>query len=165
MELEIRYEDQVIPVEIRGGEGKDTVFVFGKEVSCDWVRLPDGRYSILVDGRVFDMTAELSGEACLVTGNAGTFHLRISDPRGPTSRQAAEVGPPGLQRLVAEMPGKVLRVLVKPGDTIAYDQGLLVIEAMKMQNEIRAPKSGVVKEIAVSEGRAVSSGDFLLSLE
>ena len=159
MELEIRYEDQVIPVEIRGGEGKDTVFVFGKEVSCDWVRLPDGRYSILVDGRVFDMTAELSGEACLVTGNAGTFHLRISDPRG------LMVAPPGLQRLVAEMPGKVLRVLVKPGDTVAYDQGLLVIEAMKMQNEIRAPKSGVVKEIAVSEGRAVSSGDFLLSLE
>ena len=106
MELEIRYEDQVIPVEIRGGEGKDTVFVFGKEVSCDWVRLPDGRYSILVDGRVFDMTAELSGEACLVTGNAGTFHLRISDPRGPVSQRVAEVAPPGLQRLVAEMPGK-----------------------------------------------------------
>ena len=130
MELEIRYEDQVIPVEIRGGEGKDTVFVFGKEVSCDWVRLPDGRYSILVDGRVFDMTAELSGEACLVTGNAGTFHLRISDPRGLMSQSVAEVAPPGLQRLVAEMPGKVLRVLVKPGDTVAYDRGLLVIEAM-----------------------------------
>ena len=165
MELEISFGDQVIPVEIRWEEGKDTVFVSGKEVSCDWVRLPDGRYSIVVDGRVFDMTAELSGEACLVTGNAGTFHLRISDPRGPTSQRAAEVGAPGLQRLVAEMPGKVLRVLVKPGDTVAYDQGLLVIEAMKMQNEIRAPKSGVVKEIAVSEGRAVSSGDFLVSLE
>jgi acetyl/propionyl-CoA carboxylase alpha subunit len=165
MELEIRYGDQVIPVEIRGGEKKGTVFVSGREVSCDCVRLPDGRYSILMDGRVFDMTTELSGEACLVTGNAGTFQLRILDPRGLAPLRAVEVGPPGLQRLVAEMPGKVLRVLVKPGDTVAYDQGLLVIEAMKMQNEIRAPKSGVVKEIAVAEGRAVSSGDFLLSLE
>src|SRR5438034_11546952 len=108
MELEIRYEDQVIPVEISGGEGKDTVFVFGKEVSCDWVRLPDGRYSIVVDGRVFDMTAELSGEACLVNGNAGTFHLRISDPRGIMSQSFDGVAPPGLERMVTEVLGNVL---------------------------------------------------------
>ena len=48
---------------------------------------------------------------------------------------------------------------------MAYGQGLLVLEAMKMQNEIRSPKSGVVREIGVTEGKAVNSGDFLLSLE
>ena len=67
--------------------------------------------------------------------------------------------------MVAEMPGKVIRLLCEVGDEVALDQGLVVIEAMKMQNEIRAPKSGVVKEIGVEEGKRVNSGDFLLSLE
>jgi pyruvate carboxylase subunit B len=63
------------------------------------------------------------------------------------------------------MPGKVVRILVDVGDSVNFDQGLLVLEAMKMQNEIRAPKSGVVKEIGVVEGKAVNSGDLLVSLE
>jgi pyruvate carboxylase subunit B len=63
------------------------------------------------------------------------------------------------------MPGKVIRVLVKPGDKVCYDQGLLVLEAMKMQNEIRAPKAGIVKDIGVQPGGTVGAGDFLISLE
>ena len=63
------------------------------------------------------------------------------------------------------MPGKVIRLLIKPGDSVSCDQGLLVLEAMKMQNEIRAPKSGVVKDIGVKPGETVSAGDFMVSLE
>ena len=63
------------------------------------------------------------------------------------------------------MPGKVVRVLVKEGDTVEFGQGLLVLEAMKMQNEIRAPKSGIVRGIGVSAGATVNTGQFLLSLE
>jgi biotin carboxyl carrier protein len=74
-------------------------------------------------------------------------------------------GQAGLQRLCAEMPGKVIRVLVREGDAVVYEQGLLVIEAMKMQNEIRAPKAGTIKAVGVAAGRTVNTGDFLLSLE
>ena len=70
-----------------------------------------------------------------------------------------------MQRLRAEIPGKVIRVLAGKGEAVAYDQPVLVVEAMKMQNEIRAPKAGIVKEIAVTEGRTVGSGEFLLSIE
>ena len=63
------------------------------------------------------------------------------------------------------MPGKVVRILVQAGQKVEYEQGLLVLEAMKMQNEIRAPKGGIVKEIGVAEGRPVSTGEFLISLE
>jgi pyruvate carboxylase subunit B len=63
------------------------------------------------------------------------------------------------------MPGKIIRVLVQEGETVAHDQSLLVLEAMKMQNEIRSPKSGIVKEVAVAGGITVNTGDFLLSIE
>ncbi len=141
------------------------VRVEGRERGVDWVRAPDGRYSIIIEGRVYDLEAEVEGDTCAVTGRAGTHLLRIRDPRRLDASRNIEEGQAGLQRLLAEMPGKVIRVLVGVGDTVAYDQGLLVIEAMKMQNEIRAPKAGVIRSIGVSAGQTVSSGDFLISLE
>ena len=59
------------------------------------------------------------------------------------------------------MPGKIVRVLVKAGDTVEMKQGLLVVEAMKMQNEIRSPKSGRVERLLVKEGQAVNAGEIL----
>ena len=59
------------------------------------------------------------------------------------------------------MPGKVVRVLVKPGSTVTPGQGLLVVEAMKMQNEIKSPKEGKVERIGVSEGQTVSAGEII----
>jgi biotin carboxyl carrier protein len=63
------------------------------------------------------------------------------------------------------MPGKVIRVLVKQGDTVGAGQGLLVVEAMKMQNEIRSPKTGKVEKLFVAEGQAVNAGEILLCVE
>jgi len=64
-------------------------------------------------------------------------------------------------RFAAPMPGKVVRVLVNAGDPVEVGQGLLVVEAMKMQNEIRSPKSGRVEKLFVSEGQTVNAGDLL----
>jgi biotin carboxyl carrier protein len=137
----------------------------GKDVPFDWVRLPDGHYSLILEDCVYDFLIELSQDTCTVTGRAGSTTMSISDARHLIPRREAEASLAGLQRLKAEMPGKVVRVLVKEGDSVACDQGLLVLEAMKMQNEIRAPKSGIVREIRVSPGTAVGTGEFLLSLE
>ena len=65
----------------------------------------------------------------------------------------------------AQMPGKVIRVLVSDGESIQANQGLLVMEAMKMQNEIKSPKAGIVKKIGVTAGAAVNSGDLLAEVE
>jgi biotin carboxyl carrier protein len=67
----------------------------------------------------------------------------------------------GRQQIVAPMPGKVVRVLVSAGDEVAAGQGLLVVEAMKMQNEIRSPKQGKVERFEVQEGQAVNAGEVL----
>jgi biotin carboxyl carrier protein len=72
---------------------------------------------------------------------------------------------PGDQRVVAPMPGRVVRVLVKPGDEVAARQGLVVVEAMKMENELASPKAGRVREVAVAEGASVEAGRLLVVVE
>jgi acetyl/propionyl-CoA carboxylase alpha subunit len=163
--LEIYYGELRIPVELRGASGLGKVLLDGREVSCDYVKLQNGNYSLIIAGRVYDIFVEVSDDGCSVNTQQGIFRLRIADHRRIDARDRGAVGVSGLQRMVAEMPGKVIRLLCKVGDEVAFDQGLVIIEAMKMQNEIRAPKSGVVREIGVEEGKAVNSGDFLLSLE
>ena len=165
MILKISSGDEKIFIEVVASAGKRKVRVDNKEVACDWVRLPGGEYSLIVDGRVFDLSVNLDTDSCSVASRAGTYSFRITDPRRLSTQQVVEEGRAGLQRLYADMPGKVVRILAKEGDSVTYDQGLLVIEAMKMQNEIRAPKSGTIKEIGVNQGKAINTGDFLLSLE
>jgi biotin carboxyl carrier protein len=120
---------------------------------------------LIRDGRVFDFMVDLASNRCDVVGREGTHALKVMDRRRSMQRHEVEEGQSGLQRLTADMPGKVVRILVKEGDSVSYDQGLLVLEAMKMQNEIRSPKSGIVREVGAIEGKAVSTGEFLLSLE
>jgi biotin carboxyl carrier protein len=77
----------------------------------------------------------------------------------------ADAAGPGAQRLVAPMPGRVVRVLVKPGDVVAARQGLVVVEAMKMENELVAARAGRVAEVAVAEGVSVEAGRLLVVVE
>jgi biotin carboxyl carrier protein len=165
MKLEVYHGEERLEIEVPDAEGPARIRCGGREVAADWVRLRPGEYSILVAGRVFDLTIDADGEAFVVSGRDGAALVRVADPRRAPSRHEVDAGRPGLERIVAEMPGKVIRILVRPGDPVACGQGLLVLEAMKMQNEIQAPKRGVVRELGVVEGKAVNSGDFLLSLE
>jgi biotin carboxyl carrier protein len=163
--LEVSCNEHRIPVELTATGGRRRILLDGREVQCDWVSLPNGQYSIILDGRVFDLSVEVNGETCSVVTRDATYVLRLADRRRSSIGHGVEGGQAGLQRIRADMPGKVVRILVDVGDSVNFDQGLLVLEAMKMQNEIRAPKSGVVKEIGVVEGKAVNSGDLLVSLE
>jgi biotin carboxyl carrier protein len=164
MKLEVYHGDDRVEIELPDSSAGQPVLIAGRDADVDWVRIRDREYSILIAGRVFDLTVETAGERSLVHGRDGAAQLRVSDPRRGGAAEV-EGGKTGLQRIVAEMPGKVIRIMARPGDAVAFGQGLLVIEAMKMQNEIPAPKSGVVREVAAIEGKAVQAGDFLLSLE
>ena len=86
--------------------------------------------------------------------------MEIFDPRSWRRRRGAGIELEGRQQLVAPMPGKIVRVLVAAGQQVSAGQGLLVIEAMKMQNEIRSPKSGTVEKLA-REGQTVNAGEVL----
>ncbi len=165
MILEVESDSHRVRIDVTTAAGMRKVTLDGKEILCDWALLPDGHYSLILGGRVYDFIIDFSSDHCVVVGRDGSQTLRIADPRRLNLGHEVEEGQAGLQRLTADMPGKVVRVLVNKGDSVAYDQGLLVLEAMKMQNEIRAPKGGVVREIGVTAGAAVGTGEFLLSIE
>ena len=110
------------------------------------VECPDGDLSVHVDGRLVQVT--------------------VADGRGAWARRGHDVaGGHGPQKVVAPMPGKIVRVLVAPGDVVRDRQGVVVVEAMKMENELRAPKAGTVTEIRAAAGDSVEAGAVLLVVE
>ena len=129
-------------------------------MEADAVRISRGAYSVLLGGRSLEVTAEETSAGLLMRANGREFQVEIIDPRSWRRGRGAGIELEGRQQLVAPMPGKIVRVLVAAGQQVSAGQGLLVIEAMKMQNEIRSPKSGTVEKLA-REGQTVNAGEVL----
>jgi len=134
--------------------------VDGRLVEADAVRISRGTYSILLGGRSFEVTAEETSDGLLLRTRGHEYQVEVIDPRSWQRRRGAGIELEGRQQLVAPMPGKIVRVLAAAGQQVTAGQGLLVIEAMKMQNEIRSPKSGIVEKVA-REGQTVNAGEVL----
>lgn len=98
-------------------------------------------------------------------GRTIPLQIRPAGSFGRQKKEGAGGSTTGPQRITAPMPGKVVRVLVKPGDQVTARQGLVVVEAMKMENELRAARDGRVKDIAVREGQSVDAGAVLMVVE
>jgi biotin carboxyl carrier protein len=142
------------------GSSRVTFTVDGRLVEADAIRISRGAYSILLVGRSLEVAAEESSTGLLMRENGREFHVEILDPRSWRRGGGAGIELEGRQQLIAPMPGKIVRVLVEEGQQVNAGQGLLVIEAMKMQNEIRSPKSGTVEKLA-REGQTVNAGEVL----
>jgi biotin carboxyl carrier protein len=142
------------------GSSRVTFTVDGRLVEADAIRISSGAYSILLGGRSLDVAAEETSNGLLMRANGLGFQVEIFDPRSWQRGRGARVELEGRQQLIAPMPGKIVRVLVAAGQQVNAGQGLLVIEAMKMQNEIRSPKSGTVEKLA-REGQTVNAGEVL----
>lgn len=129
----------------------------GKEISVQAVRVGEGALSILIDGKSFEVRHE--GPEIFIRGTR--YEVSVEDPRSWRGRSRAAQDEAGPQKLIASMPGKVVRVLASEGDSVGSGQGIVVVEAMKMQNEIRAPRAGVLKKLLAHEGMKVNSGEVL----
>jgi biotin carboxyl carrier protein len=124
-----------------------------------------GIFSILIEGRSYQATVLAPGTIQVNTQvNSRIFSVELFDPRELRARSTAGASH-GRQNIVAPMPGKVVRVLVAVGDTIEAGQGLIVVEAMKMQNEMKSPKTGIVVEIKTKPGATVAAGEILIVIE
>ena len=123
-----------------------------------------GVYSVLLDGRSYEARIEPSDGRMVVFIDGHRFEIEIRDPRR-WSRGTGGLGAEGRLNVAAPMPGKVVRLLVAPGDTVAAGQGLLVVEAMKMQNELKSPKAGCVAALSAREGATVAAGEVLAIIE
>jgi len=123
-----------------------------------------GVYSVLMDGRSYEARIEETDGCVVVFIDGHRFEVEIRDPRR-WSRQAGKQGVEGRLNVTAPMPGKIVRLLVAVGDMVEAGQGLLVVEAMKMQNEMKAPKAGCIVALTARAGATVAAGDVLASIE
>ena len=124
--------------------------------SVSIVELEPGVYSVLKDGVSYEVRA--ANGTVWIAGHR--FDVEVDDPRAPKKGRGSAAAA-GQQTLRAAMPGKVVRVLVSVGDEVKAGQGIVVVEAMKMQNEVKSPIAGNVVSIAVREGAAVAGGDTI----
>jgi biotin carboxyl carrier protein len=153
-------------VECRGGR----IWIDGRQLDVHAVKVGHA-WSVLLGRRSYEVAlverepgeliAHVNGRAVVVRGGAQRFGIRRAGPAIPGGGVAAS----GSQQVVAPMPGRVARVLVKAGDTVAARQGLVVVEAMKMENELRSPRAGTVSEVRVIAGALVEANAVLVVIE
>ncbi len=124
-----------------------------------------GMFSIIVNGRSYETKIVTGPDGALSVDLGGQRSLvEVRDPRSWTRDRRTGIGH-GRQTIGAPMPGKVVRVLVREGDRVEAGAGLIVVEAMKMQNELKAAKAGVVVRIPAKEGDTVAAGEPLVVIE
>ncbi len=163
MKYEVRISGKTRIVEIeRKAEGWQATLEGEAGVIADVAETAPNTFSVLLAGQSHEIsvTSSADGKLNLQSGRF-EFTAEVIDPRSWRGRRHGGVEAEGRQQIVAPMPGKVIRVLVRAGEKVEAGQGLLVVEAMKMQNEIRSPKSGTVERVVVAEGQAVNAGEVL----
>jgi glutaconyl-CoA/methylmalonyl-CoA decarboxylase subunit gamma len=153
--------------------GQTQFIVDGEAFTIDWAAITPGAYSMLLNGcsyhvRIWNDAQPPIGPPPLgrfvaVVGAQQAFHVEVQDPRSRHA-QSYSTAHNGVEELQAPMPGRIVRILVADGARVETGEGLLVIEAMKMQNEVRATRRGRVEAIYVREGDGVETGSRLLRL-
>ena len=160
MQYEVEINGQIRRVSIRRADARFVVGVDDMEWIVDAVRVDGHTLSMLVGTASYDVSVApdpASGRTMVSIGPV-MVSASVNGRRRFRRGEDAGAGADGPQQLKAPMPGKVVRVLVKPGEQVRARQPLVVIEAMKMENELRAVGDGVVAEITVAEGQSVDAG-------
>jgi biotin carboxyl carrier protein len=176
MTYEVAIGDRVRTVSIVRKGALLQVELDGRTHLIDARRVSDAIVSLLVERDGEPVPARSVDVSFASQPAAGDFDVHLDGrtipvqirPAGSFGRQKKEghgAHGAGPQRVTAPMPGKVVRVLVAPGDEVKARQGLVVVEAMKMENELRAARDGRVRDVAVKEGQSVDAGAVLLTLE
>jgi biotin carboxyl carrier protein len=154
----------VVDVVDRPGEGTQ-VRIDGREVDVDVERV-GGAMNVRVNGHVFDLTIEGAWPAVSVSTGGHRASARVESERGRAAEATirARPGAAGRDPVVrSPMPGRVVRVLVAAGDVVAVGQGVAVLEAMKMENEVRSTTGGTVAVVHVASGATVEANAALIT--
>ena len=164
MTYDITIDGKSHRLELGRAEGHWSCRLDGREVDVDAVLARPDVLSLRIGNKAHEVKCErVAGELHLWVGSA-RFAVEVRDPRSlrGRTRVADDHGP---KKLTAPMPGKIVRILARQGTDVEAGAGVLVVEAMKMQNEIKSPKKGMIQKVLVSEGAAVNAGDVLAIVE
>ena len=165
MTFDVQIDDAHSRLEV-DREGDRYRFRLGDQPECQaqLIEVEPGIYSILLNGRSYEAHAETGTECAWITIRGHRFRVAINDPRRWSRKRAGAQGHER-EEIVAPMPGKIVRLLVEPGQPVEPGQGVVVMEAMKMQNEMKAHRAGRVASIPVRVGEAVLAGAILATIE
>jgi len=159
-------KDYEINVDLDGDRVKATVD--GRSYELDVRELSEGEYLLLKGTTVFRCRVEPkqdSRQSFEVFLRGRSSDIKVIDPKRLRSGQASAAHDPSTAEVVAPMRGKIVRVLVEEGSDVAAGDGIAIVEAMKMQNEMKSPKAGVVVSITAVAGATVNAGDVLAVVE
>ncbi len=159
--------EQSYSVEIEEiGKSLYRVAIDGNDFLVDGKKTGRTNYSLIVDNRSFEIEVDNSEDEYRVLVDGRNYHVHLIDERRVrVGGGQSDIDLQGRQKVSVPMPGKVIAVLVSEGDNVERGQGLVIVEAMKMENEVRSPIAGEVKEIKVKPGDAVEGGAVLLVVE
>src|SRR5689334_5171789 len=145
-----------------GGDGRYRVRIGDDVWDVDARHTAPGVYSLLVDGASHTAAVVEHDGACVVQVGGKSYEVAVEEQSRHSIRTRGAGGATRSRTLTAPLPGKISRVAVRPGDTVAAGDTLIVIEAMKMENEFKATGPGTVAEIRVTPGQPVNAGDVLI---
>ena len=164
MTYEIAIDGKSYRLDLSQAQGRWSCRVDGREVAVDAVLARPNVLSLRIGNNAYEVKCERVGGDVHIWVGSQRFAVDVRDPRSLRSRARA-ADDRGPKKLTAPMPGKVVRILLTQGTEVEAGAGVLVVEAMKMQNEVKSPKKGTIQKILVSEGTAVNAGDVLAIVE
>jgi biotin carboxyl carrier protein len=165
MKYEAEIDGRTVPIEIMGEAGRFRVVIDGEELEVDARRVGEGLWSIVMDSASHVVGVSDQDGVSLVEVDGETYAIRVEEESRYIIRTRGGRAGAGGHVLKAPMPGKVVLVEVEVGQVVRPGDGLIVLEAMKMENEFRAAAAGTVKEVRVEAGQAVNPGDVLVVIE
>jgi len=163
--FEAELHGETIPIEVTGGEGRYRVTVGDEVAEVDARPAAEGIWSLLIGGASHVVDVSDREGVSIVEVDGERYEIRVEEETRYIIRTRGGKAAAGGQVLTAPMPGKVVLIEVAVGQAVEPGDGLIILEAMKMENEFRAAVRGRVKEIRVQVGQAVNPGDTLVVLE
>jgi biotin carboxyl carrier protein len=168
MKLRAILSDRKANVELRLEESRLFAAVDNRRYELDVHESSENQFLIMSEGNVFDCRVETcpaSGQPLDVSVGTERYSIILVDPKRLRGSSNETAHGHEAAQIVAPMPGKVVRLLVEVGTEVQVGQGIIAVEAMKMQNEMKSPKAGTVVTLNVHEGATVNAGDILATIE
>ena len=168
MKLRTEFAGEHFEVSVQRSGAGVSAEIDGRRYHIEVRDLGQGEYLLKDGDRVYNCRVAASGkslESADVYLRGTSYAIRLTDPKRLRSTLSSGGSDKGSAQIVASMPGKVVRVLTEVGAQVEAGAGILIVEAMKMQNEMKAPKAGKVVSISAEAGETVSAGDVLAVIE
>jgi biotin carboxyl carrier protein len=164
MIYDIAIGDKNFRLEIDRANGGWSCRLDGRSVEVDAILVRPDVLSLRLANKCYEVKCEQLAEGLKIWVGEESVDVEVRDPRSLRGRVRVH-DELGAKKLTAPMPGKVVRILVQEGAPVEAGAGIMVVEAMKMQNEVKSPRKGTIRKILVREGGAVNAGDVLAIVE